>query len=450
MIPTDNYSQHIRQVCAGLDRALAETNFDSLLIYSGHPPLRFRDDQHYPFRCNPQFRWLVPEAYASSWLHYTPGSRPKLLLFQPDDYWHSVPALPDTFWSSELDITPFSSDSELRKLLSSGDRRACLGDTSGSSADLETGEPNPEKLNALLDWQRSFKTAYEQDCLREANRIAVRGHRAVARGLQSPCSENDLNLAYMKACGQAESRLPYDNIVALNEHAAVLHWTALSTERLQPKEVRSLLIDAGADCFGYAADITRTYAGAVGLFSDMLQAMDDLQQDIIASISAGNSYVDLHRSAQAGITGVLRDFGVFRVSEEQALEEGLIQAFFPHGLGHQLGLQVHDVAGLQSHPAGTPLVPPEDSPALRNTRNIEEDQVFTIEPGLYFIESLLRPLYDSDRRASVNWATVEKLIPYGGIRVEDNVVVQAQGVENLTRNAFATAATTPEDQGDTR
>jgi Xaa-Pro dipeptidase len=450
MIPTDNYIQHLEQVCAHLDQALADTNFDNLLIYSGHPPLRFRDDQHYPFRCNPQFRWIVPEAYARSWILYNPGSRPQLLLHQPDDYWHSVPALPDTFWSDQLDIKPFSTDSELKGLLSSAGKRACLGDTAGCNADLAPGEANPAGLNSLLDWQRSFKTAYEHDCLREANRIAVRGHRAVARGLQSPCSENDLNLAYMKACGQGENSLPYDNIVALNEHAAVLHWTALSTQRQQPKEILSLLIDAGADCYGYAADITRTYAGEVGLFADMLAAMDSLQQDIIASIAIGNSYVDLHRFAQAGITKILRDFGIFRVSVEQALDEGLVQSFFPHGLGHPLGLQVHDVAGLQSDPAGAPAPPPEDSPALRNTRIIEEDQVFTIEPGLYFIESLLRPLYDSDRRSSVNWATVENLIPYGGIRVEDNIVVQAQGVENLTRNAFATAATSAEDQGDYR
>jgi Xaa-Pro dipeptidase len=448
MIPTDNFSEHLNLVTVQLTQALAETGFDSLLIFSGQPPMRFRDDQHYPFRCNPQFRWLVPEAYANSWLLYKPGERPQLLLHQPDDYWHSVPALPDTFWSEEFDIRPFSEDAGLCKLLAGSGNRAFLGDTDNCATAAETGTDNPPQLNALLDWARSYKTPYEQACLREASRIAVRGHRAVARAMQSACSENSLHLEYMKACGQGETRLPYDSIVALNEHAAVLHWTALSEKVYQPKELRSLLIDAGADCQGYAADITRTYATGVGLYSDLVEAVDSMQQKLVADIVVGNSYVEIHRATQHGVATILRNFGVLKVSADDAMEQGLAGSFFPHGVGHHLGLQVHDVAGQQKDRSGGILPPPGDSPALRTTRTIEVDQVFTIEPGLYFIESLLRGLYDGEHRKSVNWSVVEQLIPYGGVRIEDNVVVQEKGVENLTRNAFATAGTSPEDMGD--
>ena len=440
MNSADNYDHHLEWVCAQLEQALAETGFDSLLIYSGHAPLRFRDDQHYPFRCNPQFRWLVPEAFARSWLSYTPGNRPLLLLYQPDDYWHSVPTLPDTAWSELLDNKPYSVDSELKGLLAGGSGRAFLGDSEGSDSSLELGEDNPARLNAMLDWQRSFKTPYEQACLREANRIAVRGHLAVEQAMEFRCSEISLHLAYMTATGQSENRLPYDCIVGLNEHAAVLHWTALSAAAQKPQEILSLLIDAGADCYGYAADITRTYAGEVGLFSDLIEAVDAMQQGLIDSIAVGASYVDLHRAAQRGIASLLHDFGILRASVDEALELGLTNTFFPHGLGHQLGLQVHDVAGQQSERSGGTLAPPEDCPALRNTRTIEADQVFTIEPGVYFIESQLRALFDSNQRKSVNWPTVEQLIPYGGVRIEDNIVVLAEGVENLTRNAFTTAS----------
>lgn len=447
MTVNDIYIQHLELVCDQLDLALAETGFDSLLVYSGQAPLRYRDDLHYPFRCNAQFRWLVPEAYAHSWILYVPGSAPQLLLYQADDYWHSQPSLPQTFWSDQLEIRAYSSDAQLKGLLAATGKRAFLGDRLGLSADLELGEENPAALNARLDWQRSFKTPYEQACLREANRIAVRGHCAIARAMRSSCSEMDLHLTYMKVCGQNDNRLPYDNIIALNEHAAVLHWTALSQQMLQPKEVLSLLIDAGADCRGYAADITRTYASSVGLFSDMVDAMDSVQQGIISSIKVGSSYVDLHRTAQRAIAQVLQDFGVLRVSTDAALEQGVLHTFFPHGLGHQLGLQVHDVAGYQSARDGGEQATPADCPALRNTRNIEADQVLTIEPGLYFIESLLRSLYKSDHSESVNWATVEALAPYGGIRIEDNIVVLPDGVDNLTRTAFATAAASSQDLG---
>ena len=114
---TDNYIHHLQVVSASLDSALADTGFECLLIYSGSPAARYNDDQYCPFRCNPQFRWLVPEAYARSWLLYEPGSQPRLLLYQPDDFWHSVPALPDTFWSECFDIQTYAADTELGDLL---------------------------------------------------------------------------------------------------------------------------------------------------------------------------------------------------------------------------------------------------------------------------------------------------------------------------------------------
>ena len=315
----ENYRHHLDIVSASLDGALAETGYQSLLVYSGTAPARYNDDQYYPFRCNPQFRWLVPAAYAHSWLLYEPGARPRLLLYQPDDFWHSVPAHPETFWSECFDIQTFAVDKDLTGLLGGGQSRAFLGEQCGAVAALDPGSDNPRELVAMLNWQRSYKTQYEQDCLREANRIAVRGHLAVSRALRDRCSEMGLHLAYMKACGQGENRLPYDSIVALNEHAAVLHWTALSDVEFSHREVLSLLIDAGAECHGYAADITRTYANGVGLYADLVRAMDVLQQSLIEGIQVGNSYVDLHQSMLRCVAEVLHDFGIIRVSAEQAL-----------------------------------------------------------------------------------------------------------------------------------
>jgi Xaa-Pro dipeptidase len=125
-----------------------------------------------------------------------------------------------------------------------------------------------------------------------------------------------------------------------------------------------------------------------------------------------------------------------RTGDEQAFERGLTHPFFPHGVGHHLGIQVHDVAGRQADAAGTPAPPPKEHPYLRNTRTIEAGHVFTIEPGVYFIPMLLRPFRSGPHASLFDWASIDALAPLGGVRVEDNVAVTAEGPRNLTREAL--------------
>ena len=106
-------------------------------------------------------------------------------------------------------------------------------------------------------------------------------------------------------------------------------------------------------------------------------------------------------------------------------------------IGHLLGIQVHDVAGFMENEGGATIDPPSGHPFLRLTRVLEEDMVLTVEPGLYIIDMLLSDLRGSPAETFVDWDAVEALRPFGGIRIEDNVRVLADGCENLTRDAFA-------------
>jgi len=107
---------------------------------------------------------------------------------------------------------------------------------------------------------------------------------------------------------------------------------------------------------------------------------------------------------------------------------GVTRAFFPHGLGHSLGLQTHDVGCATRAPRA-------DNPFLRNTTDVAAGQVFTIEPGIYFIPDLLEPLRATPRGAGVDWALVDTLAPLGGVRIEDDVQIEggATVLRNLTR-----------------
>jgi len=187
----------------------------------------------------------------------------------------------------------------------------------------------------------------------------------------------------------------------------------------------------------YTTDITRTYAALAGEFADMINAMDDMQQQLCASVVEGLDYRDLHLRTHLEIAGILKDFNIIKSSAEAAVESGLSAVFYPHGLGHYLGLQTHDVAGLIADADGTPIPRPEGHPFLRLTRTLEAGNVLTIEPGLYFIEPLLRKWRENGDVAAINWDKVETLTPYGGIRIEDNMVVTDGAPRNLTREAFA-------------
>ena len=122
-----------------------------------------------------------------------------------------------------------------------------------------------------------------------------------------------------------------------------------------------------------------------------------------------------------------------RCSGEEAFESGVTRTFLPHGVGHHLGIQVHDVGGHQAAPGGGSAPPPPEYPFLRNTRTLEPGHVVTIEPGVYFTPVLLDALRADEASSLVDWSVVEELAPYGGVRIEDDVLCTKDGYRDLTR-----------------
>jgi Xaa-Pro dipeptidase len=171
--------------------------------------------------------------------------------------------------------------------------------------------------------------------------------------------------------------------------------------------------------------------------------MHRLQQELCARVAPGVDWRELHLAAHLLVARLLRDTGVLRVSGEDAVALGLSSTFLPHGLGHLLGLQVHDVGGFCATAQSPPIPRPAGHESLRLTRQLETGMVVTVEPGVYFIDSLLQRLRASPHAQHVDWSLIEALRPCGGIRIEDDVLVTAGGHENLTRAAFAAAARAP-------
>lgn len=439
--PGPLYSDHLGVLTRRADEALARGGFDHLVIPSGTLHYQVFDDINYPYAVNPQFKsWLPLTRLPNSWLVHTPGQRPQVIYYQPHDYWHVVPAAPSGWWVEHFDIHVIRTPEEALALLPKDPARcAILGEPQSALGTAPAGQfvpNNPQPVLDYLDYHRAFKTPYEIALMRQAQQLAVRGHRAAEAAFRAGGSEFEINMAYCSAVGQDATELPYGNIVALNEHAAVLHYTELG--RSAPQQSRSFLIDAGASACGYASDITRTYAAAGhDEFQAMIDAVDAAQRKMCAAVRSGFDYKQLHVDAHLSLMGILKDFGVITVSPEAALATGVSAAFFPHGLGHLIGAQVHDVAGFAAGDRGGRIERPQGHPYLRMTRVLEPGMVVTMEPGLYFIDILLDEVKQAGNAASIDWERVDFFRPYGGIRIEDEVLCTDGEADNLTRPVFA-------------
>jgi Xaa-Pro dipeptidase len=428
------FSAHVKRLQAETEKALAATGHDSLVISSGAPLTYFADDQDAPFHPVPHFAHWCPLGGPHHLLHVVPGQKPRLVRHAPEDYWYEQGGVAEGFWLDAFTLEEQGSVDAVWQALGRPAGTAYVGNEPARAEALGLA-PNPAPLTARLDWLRSYKDAYEVRSIEEATVAGARGHRAARGAFAAGASELEIHQAFCRAAESTEAALPYSTIVALDEKCATLHYES----KRRTKGGRVLLLDAGAQSRGYACDVTRTTPGkgCDARFVELVETMDAVQQDLVRAATPGRPYLEVHLQAHAAVARVLADMRILRVSAEQAFVKGLTHPFFPHGVGHHLGIQVHDVAGRQADPAGTPAPPPKEHPYLRNTRTIEPGQVFTIEPGLYFIPMLLRRFRSGPDAGAFDWDTIDALAPLGGVRVEDNVLVTADGPRNLTREQLA-------------
>lgn len=428
------YPAHLAELHQRYARALAAVGLDAVVLHSGLAVKKTRfDDQWWPLRPTPHFSHWLPLSQPSSAVIVSPAHRPTLFTPATVDFWENPPEPESRHYESHFDHICLNNPDCLRESLPRG-RVGFIGDDETQASRWGLESVNDPVVLAALDALRVHKTPYEIACLTEANRRAAVGHLAV-RDLffSGDTDELQLHLAFLRATRQDDPETPYKNIIAQGTHAATLHHVSYSRPKHRT-EATSLLVDAGAGCLGYGSDITRTWARGHGatsdLFVSLVEAVEKLQRELVQSLRHGEPYETLHDRAHHLVAEALGALKILRCTASEAVAKGLTRGFFPHGLGHSLGLQTHDV--------GCAVIKPRsDNPFLRNTSTISPGQVFTIEPGVYVIPSLLDPLREGDYSAHINWATVDALRHFGGVRIEDDIVVTHDGWKNLTRDAIA-------------
>lgn len=444
--PLELFSEHFQTVNDRWNKALDQCGFDSAIIFAGAQRLYFHDDHGQFFKTNPNLmQWMphdvIPE---NSCLIVLPGEKPRLMFYRPLNFWHAPAKIPVNH-GNHFEVELFEEASILftqcRERLPKNSNTAFIGEPLPEiTSDIKGCATNPSNLIHYLYFQRASKTPYELRCMENASKIGVQGHLAAANAFLNGATEFEINLKYLEATAHNEPSLPYGNIIAQNEHASLLHYQY--QDRSAAAHQNSLLIDAGANFNGYASDITRTYVGnksyskeAKNLFSELINSMHEHQKLLVQAVRKGSNYLELHRLMHKQLAELLAQHKLIKCSAEEGFTQGITESFCPHGLGHLLGIQVHDVGGHQINLQGEQAPPPSSYSALRLTRPLDTNMVLTIEPGLYFIPSLLKQLKQSS--AAINWQHIEALTPFGGIRIEDNICVTEGEALNLTRNAFA-------------
>jgi Xaa-Pro dipeptidase len=435
------YKDHLQSLQKSYEAAMAEVKaegieIDSVLLHSGSESYYFADDNHLPFHPIPHFAHWLPLEGSNHFLLFRPGTQLRLVRHVPRDFWYETPTDKADHWQSSFKIIEVDSLSRARAELHDLDGHvAYIGDNARLAGEWGISPEliQPKSLLTRLDFNRSYKTPYEVECLRRASARAAQGHRAARAAFEAGLSEREIHRDYLEAIGGVETDTPYGNIIALDEKAAILHYQQKRGKEVAPGQL--LLIDAGARVNGYCSDITRTYLrqGADPQFAELLERMESMQRSLVESVRVGLPYPEIHRAAHRGVAQIISDLKLVRLTADEILERGLTHPFLPHGVGHFLGIQVHDVSGHMADRRGTPAPPPAEYPFLRLTRTIEAGQVFTIEPGFYFIPMLLEPFRQGEQSQYFDWQAIDRLSKLGGIRVEDDIHVTPNGPENLTR-----------------
>lgn len=276
---------------------------------------------------------------------------------------------------------------------------------------------------------RRVKDAAEAALVRRCADAANAGYRRLREVLRPGLSERELQLEYETAVLRAGSeKFPYDTIVGAGTNAAILH--AIPTER-KVGNGELVLVDAGADIGDYCVDITRVFC-AGGKWSTQQAALYDLvlkaQLAGIAKCRPGTPWPEVHLTCATIMAEGLRELGILKGAALDALERGAISVFFPHGVGHMVGLRVRDVG---EDPDRAPTY--VGGSRLRVGLTLQEGHLMTVEPGLYFVKALvesaeIRAKYDD----VIDWNEVEKWKNLGGVRIEDDILVTAGAPDNLT------------------
>ncbi|KAJ5170665.1 uncharacterized protein N7500_003448 [Penicillium coprophilum] len=295
-------------------------------------------------------------------------------------------------------------------------------------------ETNISSLKTAIEDTRVIKDAYEIALLRKANDISTKAHIAAIQASKTATNEREIEAAIIGTCIANGCReQSYHPIVAGGEGGATLHYVRNDVDLVDPvtkQRKNNVLIDAGGEYQTYCADITRVIP-LNGRFApetrQIYEIVLQMQTECIAMLKEGVRWDDVHALAhRIAIRGLLK-LGILRGSEEELFEKRVSVAFFPHGLGHYLGMDTHDTGV---------------TPIMRTKIPCSATCVFALicllAPWsplslIYFCRFIIDPVLNAPETGKyIDTEVLERYWSVGGVRIEDNIHITKDGSENLT------------------
>lgn len=395
---------------------------EAILVYSGGVVQKPGGlDQIYPFLPHPSYYWLTARRRED-----------EVILYNKNIGWIEFQKAftnEQTIWEGEkndlLVSEPGRNIHQLNDYLKAQKFAATYN--LGQTTDTISGKAF--ELRTVLDQTRRKKDEAEIKLIKRIAEIAEPGYKVIKRILQPGVSEKDIQIAYESVIfSHGSHTVPYETLVGSGTNASIIH--ALPTQKVI-KEKEFVLVDAGADIFDYCVDITRVFASSANMSSqhkDLYHLVLSVQNECIAMSKPGVNWRDVHTKAAIMFTEGLLNFGILRGNLSQLIEKEVASVFFPHGLGHLVGLRVRDTGQEEN------LNPKSYfGSRLRVDIQLEKGHLITVEPGLYFIKPILdNPEVQNKFKEDIYWQELEKWKYIGGVRIEDNILITETGNENLT------------------
>ncbi|KAG2216266.1 hypothetical protein INT45_006067 [Circinella minor] len=293
-------------------------------------------------------------------------------------------------------------------------------------------EEDNKALYAAICEARIIKSDWEIEVMRKANKISSDAHIKVMEACTTNINEADLYAIFLNESNRHGAFFQsYMPIFGSGMNAATLHYNKNNASIENPTDM--ILVDAGCEYNYYASDITRTFPVG-GKFTEeaatIYSIVLDMQKACIAELKSGAKWEDIHTTAlEVAAEGLIKT-GILVGEKQELLDKDVVAAFFPHGIGHMIGIDVHDV------PKYCTSVERIDRPSyryLRMRRTLAANNVVTVEPGIYFCEFMIDPVVKDEKTSKyINKEMLNKYKSVGGIRIEDNLVITEDGSYNLT------------------
>uniref|UniRef100_A0A6Q2Y3C5 Xaa-Pro dipeptidase n=1 Tax=Esox lucius TaxID=8010 RepID=A0A6Q2Y3C5_ESOLU len=295
---------------------------------------------------------------------------------------------------------------------------------------------NNTLLHPVIVECRLTKTDMELEVLRYTNRISSDAHKEIMKKVKPGLKEYEMESLFQHYCYTRGGmrHTSYTCICGSGNNSSVLHYGhAGAPNNKTINDGDMCLFDMGGEYYCYSSDITCSFP-ANGKFTPdqkaIYEAVLKSSRAVMAAIKPGVKWTEMHRLADRVHLEELLKIGILRGSVEDMMKVHMGSVFMPHGLGHLLGIDVHDVGG---YPEGIERVNEPGLKSLRMGRLVQERMVLTVEPGIYFINHLLdQALANPSQSCFINNEVLARFRGFGGVRIEDDIAATAQGIELLT------------------